>query len=147
MPVLNNMKTRKSGHIILVSSVNAYMGPATQFLYSSTKSFVKTLGEDLSQNVKKDNVLVSVVAPGLIHTNMTYPFWKEENSTFPESLAQDPTKFAAKIYKCIIRGDRFITYPYYQFLQIYLLGSSPPSVRAVFSDMYTKTGVTGNRVT
>ena len=147
MPILDEMRARKSGHIVLTSSINSYMGASNQFLYSATKSFVKTLGSDLSTHVKKDKVKITVVAPGLIDTNMTAPFWNGENSTLPRSMAQNVNKFAEKVYKGILRGDSFITYPYYQFLQTYATGTLPPSVREVFSNLITKSGVAGDRTT
>lgn len=153
MPILDFMKARNKGHIVLLSSINAYLGPCNQFLYSATKSFARTLGQDLGQQLRreKSKVLVSVVAPGLINTGMTRAFWEsdraEDRSSTPRALAQDAGKFADKTYKGIVRGDRFITYPYYQFYQSYLGGTLPPTVRDIASCVFTGTGFAGNRVT
>jgi len=153
MPILDSMKMRNSGHIVLLSSINAYLGPSNQYLYSATKSFVRILGQDLGQQLRreKSDVLVSVVAPGLIDTNMTIPFWDSDDSrdlsSAPRKTAQDPKKFAEKIYKGIVRGDRFLTYPYYQFYQSFLGGTLPPSVRDVALCAFTSTGFAGQRTT
>jgi short-subunit dehydrogenase len=151
LPLLDRMKERNGGHIVLVSSINAYLGPANQYLYSATKSFIRTLGQDLQVHLRKTNVHVSVVAPGLVDTNMTLPFWESENqddlSSLPRSAAQDPAKFAGKVYKGIVRGDNFITYPYYQFFQTFLGGTLPPTVRGVASGLFTNTGFAGQRET
>ncbi len=151
MPLLDNMVSRNSGHIVLLSSINAFLGPANQFLYSATKSFIKTYGQDLQQLLDKTAVKVTVVAPGLVDTNMTSAFWEsndeQDRSAMPRKLAQDPKKFAEKVYKGIFKGNMFITYPYYQFLQTYAGGNLPPSVRRVASKLFTKTGFGGNKVT
>ena len=153
MPILDFMKTRDNGHIVLLSSINAYLGASNQYLYSATKSFARTLGQDLGQQLRNEGskVRVTVVAPGLVDTGMTAAMWEspraEDRSSAPRSLAQDPGKFAVKVYKGIVRGDRFITYPYYQFYQSYLGGTLPPTVRDIASCIVSSTGIAGKRVT
>lgn len=153
MPLLDRMKERDHGHIVLTSSINAYLGPSNQFLYSATKGFIRILGQDLEQQLhrEKSKVVISTVAPGLIDTKMTAPFWDsprtEDLSSTPRWIAQDAGKFAKKVYKGIVRRDGFITYPYYQFYQSYLGGSLPPTIRKLASCVFTSTGFAGERTT
>jgi len=152
-PVLDNMKARDAGHVVLLSSINAYLGPSNQYLYSATKSFIRTLGQDLAQDLRRNKsaVRISVVAPGLVDTRMTSAFWEsddaQDRAKIPRGLAQDPDKFAAKVYNGIVRQDGFITYPYYQFYQAYLGGTLPPTLRQMTSCIMGKANLLGSRTT
>lgn len=149
MPILDSMKTRDNGHIVILSSINAYLGAPNQFLYSATKSFARTLGQDLSQQLRreKSKIIISVVAPGLVDTKMSSSSWEQEQASHIRSFATDANKFANKVYKGIVRGDRFITYPYYQFFASFLGGTLPPSVRDLASRAVSTSSLVGNRVT
>ncbi len=145
--VLDRMRKRHTGHIVIVTSVNAFLGPHNQFLYSATKSFMGMLALDMAEQVRRDGVHVTAIAPGTIDTDMTAPFWGPDESTLPRCMAVDANKFAAWAYKDILRGNQFISYPGVQFLQSYLGGSLPPTVRATVSKFYGKTRMAGKRVT
>ncbi|MBE9248215.1 SDR family NAD(P)-dependent oxidoreductase [Dolichospermum sp. LEGE 00240] len=66
--VLPLLKAQKSGHIVNISSVDGRIAQAGAGVYSATKSGVNALSEALRQEVYKDNIRVTIIEPGLVHT-------------------------------------------------------------------------------
>lgn len=64
----DDMKTRGSGHILLVASVGAYQPCPTYSVYAATKSYVLNFGEALNFELKSSGVKVSVLSPGMTAT-------------------------------------------------------------------------------
>lgn len=69
--VLFSMLSAKSGRIIVVSSASGQMGQAGQVNYSASKAGLIGAAKALAREVGKKNILVNVVAPGFIKTDMT----------------------------------------------------------------------------
>lgn len=65
------MSVAKSGGILLVSSMAGLMALPYFSNYAGTKSYVHNLGLSLYPELKRNNVDISVLAPGLTETNMT----------------------------------------------------------------------------
>jgi len=65
-----NMTTRKSGSIIMISSMAAYYGIDRVVSYTASKTGVEGLVMAFSSEFGKDNVRVNAIAPGFIETNM-----------------------------------------------------------------------------
>jgi short-subunit dehydrogenase len=71
LPLIAPMKERKSGRIVLMSSL-ASVGPMPGAVaYSATKAAVRTYGEALRGLLYRDGVRVSVVCPGYTESEMT----------------------------------------------------------------------------
>ena len=66
--VLPNMRSRKEGHIINISSVSGMMAMPTMGLYSSSKFALEALSEALWYEVKPWNIKVTLVEPGFIRS-------------------------------------------------------------------------------
>ncbi len=64
------MTERKSGSIIMISSMAAYYGIDRVVSYSASKNGVEGLVMAFSSEFGKDNVRVNSIAPGFIETNM-----------------------------------------------------------------------------
>lgn len=62
------MRTRKSGHIVNVSSGQAYFRAPTWGAYSVTKLAVGAMSEILNVEVERDNIKVTTVYPFLVNT-------------------------------------------------------------------------------
>ena len=62
--LLPGMLERKSGNIILVGSVNAFMSTGHFAVYSATKAFVRSFGEGLSAECRGTGVDITNVHPG-----------------------------------------------------------------------------------
>ncbi|WP_341226270.1 glucose 1-dehydrogenase [uncultured Arcticibacterium sp.] len=64
------MTARKSGSIIMISSMAAYYGIDRVVSYTASKTGVEGLVMAFSSEFGKDNVRVNAIAPGFIETNM-----------------------------------------------------------------------------
>jgi 3-oxoacyl-[acyl-carrier protein] reductase len=76
-PVVFSMLKAKRGRIIVVSSVSGQIGQAGQVNYSASKAGLIGAAKALAREVGKKNIIVNVVAPGFIETEMTADIPKE----------------------------------------------------------------------
>lgn len=76
--VLFPMLKAKKGRIIVVSSTSGQVGQAGQVNYSASKAGLIGAAKALAREVGKKNILVNVVAPGFIETDMTEGLPKEQ---------------------------------------------------------------------
>lgn len=68
--VFSMLKARR-GRIVVVSSASGQIGQAGQVNYSASKAGLIGAAKALAREVGKKNILVNVVAPGFIETEMT----------------------------------------------------------------------------
>jgi 3-oxoacyl-[acyl-carrier protein] reductase len=73
-----SMLKAKRGRIIVVSSASGQTGQAGQVNYSASKAGLIGAAKALAREVGKKNILVNVVAPGFIETDMTEGLPKEQ---------------------------------------------------------------------
>ena len=66
--VLPTMRKQRSGYIISVSSLSAFMPAPGSSIYAATKSFLNTFMESLQMEVRKHGILLQSLCPGLTHT-------------------------------------------------------------------------------
>lgn len=67
--VLPGMMQRKSGAIITVSSLAAFLPAPGSSIYSATKSFLNSFMESIYMEVHEYGIKVQALCPGLTHTN------------------------------------------------------------------------------
>ncbi len=65
---LPHMIARKSGHIVNVASIAGHSGSATRAAYCASKAGVRRFSEALLQEVREDEIKVSVISPGSTNT-------------------------------------------------------------------------------
>ena len=70
-PVVRSMLSRRAGRVVLVASVSGEAGQAGQVNYSAAKGGVIGAAKALAREVARRNILVNVVSPGLVDTDMT----------------------------------------------------------------------------
>jgi 3-oxoacyl-[acyl-carrier protein] reductase len=70
-PVLFPMLREKRGRIVVISSTSGQIGQAGQVNYSASKAGLIGAVKALAREVGRKNILVNVVAPGVIETDMT----------------------------------------------------------------------------
>ncbi len=84
--LLPNMITKKSGNIIVISSIWGITGASCEVLYSMVKggqiSFVKALAKEVALS----GIRVNAVAPGAINTNMLMEFTQEDIDGISEEI-------------------------------------------------------------
>lgn len=76
--VLFSMLRAKAGRIIVISSLSGQIGHAGQVNYSASKAGLIGAAKALAREVGRKNILVNVVAPGFIETEMTENLPKQQ---------------------------------------------------------------------
>ena len=76
--VLFSMLRAREGRIVVVSSTSGQVGQAGQVNYSASKAGLIGAAKALAREVGKRNIVVNVVAPGFIETEMTEGIPKEQ---------------------------------------------------------------------
>lgn len=66
-----NMKKKRQGKIIFISSLYALVSKENRILYSSSKNAITGLIKTLSLELSPYNILINAVAPGYVMTEMT----------------------------------------------------------------------------
>jgi acetoacetyl-CoA reductase len=69
-PVIEGMRNRKFGRIIMISSINGQKGQMGQANYSAAKAGDIGFTKALAQENARDNVTVNAICPGYIGTEM-----------------------------------------------------------------------------
>jgi len=72
------MMREKRGRIVIISSTSGQIGQAGQVNYSASKAGLIGAAKALAREVGKKNILVNVVAPGVIETEMTQELPKDK---------------------------------------------------------------------
>ena len=78
--VLPAMRTRKSGHIVNISSMTGLVANPPNAYYSSTKFALEALTEALAQEVKPLGIKVTAIEPGAFRTDWAARSMKESSS-------------------------------------------------------------------
>ena len=122
--VVTEMRERRAGCIVNVTSIAGKLAPAPFAPYSASKFALEALSECLGQEMKPFNVRVAIVEPGIIDTPMArrieepkgesrYPQGRRWAAAFQASL-ENPTKpavVADKILEIIESGTWTLRHP------------------------------------
>nr|AAH59640.1 Retinol dehydrogenase 8 like [Danio rerio]AAP74565.1 photoreceptor associated retinol dehydrogenase type 1 [Danio rerio] len=89
--VMPDMKKRRSGHIIVISSVMGLQGVAFNDVYAASKFAIEGFCESLAVQLLKFNVTMSMIEPGPVHTEFEMKMYddvskKEYPNTDPETM-------------------------------------------------------------
>ena len=123
LPLLPAMKERKSGRVVIMSSLAATAPLAGATAYSATKAAVRTYGEALRGLLYRDGVRVNVVCPGYVESDMT----KALTHHLPGLMSMDAA------VECIVDGlardVAVIQFPFFIHTGVALVGRVlPPSL-------------------
>ncbi len=94
-------KSKKSGHISIVSSIAGYRGLPNSSGYGPSKAALTNFSESIYFDFKKFGVRVSVVSPGFIKTPLT------DKNEFPMPFLKTPDYAAEKIFSGLVRSNAF----------------------------------------
>lgn len=92
---VKDMVVRHFGYVMLVSSIGAYQPSPTYATYSAAKSFVLYFGEALSYELRRTNVKVTVVSPGVTATEFLQV--AGQKPTLYQRLLMMPSERVARI--------------------------------------------------
>lgn len=121
--VLGDMRARRAGRIVVVSSVTGLFSLPLASAYGATKAFLISMCDSLRADLAGSGVAVTVVAPGFIRTRLT------ENNTFGMPFIIDVPEAARTVVDGIATGDDMIVFPRRMAAVAALLGRLPAPVR------------------
>ncbi|KUM24632.1 oxidoreductase [Mesorhizobium loti] len=128
VPVVDYMRTRGRGHVVLVGSVTAYSGWPTTAAYGGTKAAINILAESLKYDFDKMNIRVQVINPGFVDTPLT------EKNTLPMPSLMPVQRASRRMARGIRKGGFEVTFPYHISWPLKLLSLLPrPIGRLVIS--------------
>ncbi len=132
-PAIEKMKQRKSGQIVLISSLAGFRGLPSAPAYSASKAAVRVYAEALRGNLAEFGIKVNAVCPGYVKTPMT-----DVNDFFMPFLMS--AEKAAKIIKNGIRKNKSrIAFPLPLYFAVWLAALLPPCMTdAIFSKLPKK---------
>jgi NAD(P)-dependent dehydrogenase (short-subunit alcohol dehydrogenase family) len=88
--VAKNMIARKSGNIIMISSMTGYYGIDRVPAYTASKSAIEGLTKALAVDWSKHNVRVNAIAPGFIETAMMQTAMNSDPDRMNKALSRTP---------------------------------------------------------
>jgi len=109
--VLPGMIKRKSGHIVVISSIMGKFGAPLRSAYCASKHALHGFFDSLRLEIWKDKINISIICPGFIRTNVTINALTAEGKTLglmsPEQEnGMMPDVLARKILRTIKKKKR-----------------------------------------
>ncbi|MFZ4126321.1 MAG: SDR family NAD(P)-dependent oxidoreductase, partial [Rickettsiales bacterium] len=104
-PLIPHMMKRKRGQIAIMSSLASFRPLPSAPSYSAAKAAVRFYGEALAGVLKHQNVQVSVICPGWIHTPLT------DKNTFAMPFIMSSERAVQRIVRAVSCGKRRIVFP------------------------------------
>lgn len=75
--VLPDMREKKDGAIILISSVGGFLGSSSIGAYNISKAADLQLARNLAVEAGPDNIRVNCICPGVVKTKFAEALWKD----------------------------------------------------------------------
>ena len=105
-PLLDRMVRRRSGHLVIVSSIMAYRGLADAPVYAASKAAARVYGQGLSALLAPHGVKVLVACPGFVDTPMS------RSLPFKKPFMVTAERAAERILSAVSSGRREIAFPW-----------------------------------
>jgi 3-oxoacyl-[acyl-carrier protein] reductase len=84
--VLKTMMSQKYGRIINIGSVVGSIGNAGQANYAASKAGLIGLTKSVAKELASRNILVNLIAPGYVRTDMTEKLTEEQKDFFVKNI-------------------------------------------------------------
>jgi short-subunit dehydrogenase len=106
IPLLPRFTARGGGHVVIMSSLAAFVGLPQAPLYSASKAAVRVYGQGLRRLLAPRGVRVTVVCPGFVETPMS--------ASVPDArpFIWSVDRAAGRIARGIARGEAEISFPW-----------------------------------
>jgi short-subunit dehydrogenase len=122
IPLLPRFVARGNGHVVIMSSLAAYIGLPQSPLYSVSKAAVRVYGQALRRLLGPSGVRVTVVCPGFVETPMS--------ASWPGARPQiwSVERAAERIARGIACNEREISFPWMLATLARLANALPPAL-------------------
>ncbi|MGY4396415.1 NAD(P)-dependent dehydrogenase (short-subunit alcohol dehydrogenase family) [Sphingomonas sp. UYAg733] len=113
--VAPEMRERKAGSIVIISSIGGIRGTPVIGAYAISKAADMQLARNLAHEFGPDNVRVNCIAPGLIKTDFARALWedperiKAANTSVPLRRIGEPDEIAGAVVFLASRASAFMT--------------------------------------
>jgi NAD(P)-dependent dehydrogenase (short-subunit alcohol dehydrogenase family) len=113
--VAPEMRERRAGSIIIVSSIGGLRGSTLIGAYCISKAADMQLARNLAHEFGPDNVRVNCIAPGLIKTDFARALWEDPerieaaNKTVPLRRIGEPAEIAGAVVFLASQASSFMT--------------------------------------
>ena len=123
--VLPAMLSAKKGHIVVVSSMAGKLGSPLLSTYSSSKHALHGFFDALRSEIYQDNISVTLICPGYIHTNISYNAVAADGSKFGkmdenQANGMSPDECAKRIVEAIYHEKQEVYMGGKEVLGVYL---------------------------
>ncbi len=105
VPIVDHMKAKGSGHVMIVASVSGYSGLPMASAYGASKAALINMAEALKFDFDRMNIRIQIVNPGFIETPLT------EKNTFKMPALMPVDKAVRRIIDGISTGGFELTFP------------------------------------
>jgi len=102
---LPHMRERRSGHIVNVTSIAAFVAPPFLAAYAASKHALDAIGESLAGEVGRFGIAVTNVAPGAYDTRMTQDVDEVLASVDPSSPYAEPLSTLVRNHAASMRQN------------------------------------------
>ena len=119
LPAIGPMRAKRSGQVVIISSLASFRGLPTAPAYAASKAAVRVWGEGLRGWLAADGIGVSVVCPGFVKSHMT------EHNRFPMPFLMTTERAAQTIKQGIDANRPRISFPWPMAAIIWLLSLLP----------------------
>ena len=119
-PAILQMKQRRRGQIVIISSLASFKGFPGAPAYCASKAAVRFIGEAWRTLLRPHGIKVNVVCPGFIKTRMT------DANKFPMPFMMNQEEAAAIIMHGLSRDKARIAFPMQLYALSWFLGILPP---------------------
>jgi len=109
------MRTQQKGKIVNISSIAARRSAPAMGIYGIAKAGIEMLTRVLAQELAPFNIQVNAVAPSMVRTTFSEPFWANKDlhdiivKTIPLGRIAEPIDIAHPVLFLCSEGSNFIT--------------------------------------
>jgi len=113
--VVPEMKERRDGSVVIVSSIGGLRGSTVIGAYCISKAADMQLARNLAHEYGRHNIRVNCIAPGLIKTDFAKALWDDEaavaerNATTPLRRIGEPEEIAGAVVYLASAASAFMT--------------------------------------